>query len=167
MRFPVYESLYILNRNIQALLVVLEEIKKAPGIPKRAFDAYSVEIQYLRCHATQDILEIMNEKEIDEMAKLGKQKKAYEDSLRDLDDVYFEVQAREEQRRKQGLPPLIGVLRGYQPPVLEPVEDVESSIAPASHVVQSRRGIKSTSRNLHKNVTSNETRSKRPSGGAS
>ena len=61
MRFPVYESLYFLNLNIQALLVILEEIKKAPGIPKRAFDAYSVEIQYLRSHATQDILEVMND----------------------------------------------------------------------------------------------------------
>ena len=56
----------------------------------------------------------MNNKEIEEMARLGKQKKAYEDSIRDLDDCYFEVQEREEQRRKQGLPSLIGVLRGYQ-----------------------------------------------------
>jgi len=49
------------------------------------------------------------------MAKLGKQKKAYDDSIRDLDDVYFEVQRREEQRREQGLPPLIGVLpRKYE-----------------------------------------------------
>jgi len=87
MRFPIYESLYFLNRNIQDLVVILEEIEKAPGIPKRAFDAYKVEIQYLRSHATQDVLEVMNDKEIQEMAVLGKQKKAYEDSLRDLDDV--------------------------------------------------------------------------------
>jgi hypothetical protein len=52
----------------------------------------------------------MNDTEIHEMAKLGKQKKAYDDSIRDLDDVYFEVQHREEERHKQGLPPLLGIL---------------------------------------------------------
>lgn len=30
--------------------------------------------------------------------------------IRDLDDVYFEVQRREEERRQQGLPSLIGIL---------------------------------------------------------
>jgi hypothetical protein len=100
------------------------------------------------------------------MAKLGKQKKAYEDSIRDRDDVYFEVQEREEQRRKQGLPSLIGVLRAYHPSVSTPEEDSESSIAPTSDAVQSRRRIKSTSRNLHKNVTSSKTRSKGASGSA-
>jgi hypothetical protein len=64
----------------------------------------------------------MNDQEIDEMANLGKQKKAYDDTIRDLDDVYFEVQQREEQRRKRGLPSLIGVLRGRQPPASAPAE---------------------------------------------
>jgi hypothetical protein len=167
MRFPVYESLYFLNRNVQDLLVILEEIKQAPGMPKKAFDAYRVEIQYLRSHPTQDVLEVMNDKEVDEMAELGMQKKAY-DRLRDLDDVYFEVQDREEQRRKQGLPSLIGVLRGYQPPVSERQEaGSEPLVAPSSHRVQSRREIKSTSRTLHPNELMSKTRRKRPSGSAS
>lgn len=168
MRFPVYESLYFLNRNVQDILVILEEIKKAPGMPKKSFEAYQVDIQYLRSHATQDVLEVMNDTEIDEMAALGKQKKAYDDSLRDLDDVYFEVQQREEQRRKQGLPSLIGVLRGYQPPVSAREEaDGEPAVARSSHVVQSRRGIKSTSRTLDQNDSSPKTRPKRRSGRAS
>jgi len=71
MRFSVYESLYFLNRSIEDLIVILEEIKKAPGMPKRAFDAYRVDIEYLRSHATQDVLEIMNDREINEMATPG------------------------------------------------------------------------------------------------
>jgi hypothetical protein len=120
-------------------------------MPKRAFDAYRVDIEYLRSHATQDVLEIMNDKEINEMATLGRQKKAYEDSLRDIDDVYFEVQEREEQRHKQGLPSLIGVLRGYQPSGSEQEEtDVEPSVARSSRV-ESRRAIKSARETLHRN----------------
>ncbi|SRR5258707_3233941 len=168
MRFPVYESLYFLNRNVQDLLVILEEIKKAPGIPKRSFDAYKVDIEYLRSHATQDVLEIMNDKEIDEMARLGKQKKAYNDSLRDLDDVYFEVQEREEQRRRQGLPSLIGVLRGYQPSTAEREEtDVEPSVARSSHVVRSGRENRPTAGDPHRNASAPKTRAKRRSRKAS
>jgi len=168
MRFPIYESLYFLNRNIQDLVVILEEIEKAPGIPKRAFDAYKVEIQYLRSHATQDVLAVMNDKEIQEMAALGKQKKAYEDSLRDLDDVYFEVQEREEQRRRQGLPSLIGVLRGYQPYTAERKEtDVEPWVARSSHVVRSGRKNRPTAGDPHRNASAPKTRAKRRSGKAS
>jgi hypothetical protein len=165
MRFPVYESLYFLNRIIQDLLVILEEMKKTPGMPKKAFDAYKVEIQYLRSHATQDVLEVMNDKEIDEMAALGRQKRAYDDSIRDLDDVYFEVQEREEQRRKQGLPSMIGVLpRGHQSPVSEREETVvEPSAAPTSKVIQSRHAINSTRPSSFQNVSMPKTRPKRRS----
>src|ERR1700730_10505073 len=90
MRFPVYEALYFLNRNLQEIVGLLEQIKKSPGIPRQKFAAYQVEIQYLRAEATQDVLEVMNDAELEEAAKLARQKKAYSDSLRDLDDVYFE-----------------------------------------------------------------------------
>jgi len=169
MRFPVYESLYFLNRNIQDILVILEEIKKSPGMPQKSFEAYKVELQYLRSHATQDVLEVMNDKEISEMAKLGKQKKAYDDSLRDLDDVYFEVQEREEQRRKQGLPSMIGVLqRGYQPPISAREErDGKPAVAPSPRVVQSRSGVKSKSRTLQHSDFMPKSRPKRRFGRAS
>lgn len=117
MRFPIYEFLYSLNRDLQDVVGILEEIKKSPGIPRDKFEAYQVEIQHLRSEATQDVLEVMNDAELDEAAKLDRKKRAYEDSIRDLDDVYFEVQRREEERRTQGLPPLIGVLpREYEGP---------------------------------------------------
>ena len=127
-----------------------------------------MEIQYLRSHATQDILEAMNDTEIHEMAKLGKQKKSYDDSIRDLDDVYFEVQQREEQRRKQGLPSLIGVLRGYQPPTSEQEQtDVDLSLAPASRVVQSRHSRGSASETLQQNESMPKTGMRRRSRRAS
>ena len=162
MRFPIYESLYFLNRNFQDLVIILEEIKKAPGIPKKAFEAYNVEIQYLRSHATQDILEVMNDKEINEMAALGQQKKAYEDSLRDLDDVYFEVQEREEQRRKQGLPSLIGILRGYRPSAADGQQaDVEPSFTSSSQAIRSGREKKPRSGSQRRNASTPKTQTKR------
>src|SRR5690242_14265788 len=98
MRFPIYELLYLLNRNLQETHDLLDRIQKTPRITKNKFKAYLTEVEYLRSEATQDVLEVMNRVEIDEMSRWNKEKKAYEDSVRDLDDVYFEVQEREEQR---------------------------------------------------------------------
>jgi hypothetical protein len=132
MRFPVYEHLYFLNRSLQETVDILEQIKKSPGIPRARFEVYKVEIQYLRSDATQCVLEAMNDAEIHEAARLGKQKKIYDDSVRDLDDVYFEVQDREEQRRRQGLPSMIGILPRTYPDSLPQVQEtVSESSEPA------------------------------------
>src|SRR5712691_11404242 len=113
MRFPIYEYLYQLNRNLQETVEILEHIRKSPGINKKQLHAYRVEIEHLRAEASQDVAESMNQIEIKESFQLWKQKRAYEKSLGDPDDVYFAVRDREEERRKQGLPSLIGVLRGH------------------------------------------------------
>lgn len=112
MRFPIYEHLYQLNRNLHETVEILERIRKSPGMKKKQFHAYQVEIEHLRAEASQDIVEIMNRIEGKESFEFWKQKKAYEKSMSDPDDVYFEVAQREEERRKKGLPSLIGTLRG-------------------------------------------------------
>ena len=72
-----------------------------------------MDIEHLRAGASQDVLDVMNEVEIDESGWLWKQKRAYEKSIRDPDDVYFEVREREEECRQQRLPSLIGILRRH------------------------------------------------------
>lgn len=42
------------------------------------------------------------------------QRRAYEKKVRDPDDCNFDVIRREEERRKLGLPPMIGVVRGMR-----------------------------------------------------
>jgi hypothetical protein len=113
MRFPIYEYLYQLNRNLHETAEILQHIRKSPGINKKQFRAYQVEIEHLRAEASQHVADSMEQIEAKESLQLWKQKRAYEKSLGDPDDVYFEVRNREEERRKQGLPSLIGVLRGH------------------------------------------------------
>src|SRR6266478_6083534 len=133
---------------------------------------YTLNNYYLRSHATQDVLEVMNDTEIHEMAKLGKQKKAYDDSIRDLDDVYFEVQRREEQRRKQGLPPLIGVLpRKYEGHFSTPEErwepDDEVADPTPSRAVHSKGRTSSRAQILSRNKSTNRPQRKSQSKRAS
>ena len=172
MRFPIYEFLYTLNRNLQEIVGILEQIKKSPGIPRDKFEAYQVEIQHLRSEVTQDVLEIMNDAELDEAAKLDRKRRAYTDSIRDLDDVYFEVQRREEERRKQGLPPLIGVLpRKYEGPSSTPEErwepDDEVADPTPSRAAHSKGRTSSRTQILSRNKSTNDPQRKSQSKRAS
>ena len=46
------------------------------------------------------------------MLSANRERVAFEKKLRDPDDCYLEVMSREEERREQGLPPMIGILHG-------------------------------------------------------
>ena len=65
MRFPIYEFLYLLNRNLQETVDLLDQIQKSSRMTRQKFKAYQVEIECLRAEATQDVLEIMNSGELD------------------------------------------------------------------------------------------------------
>jgi len=147
MRFPIYESLYLLNRNLQETIDLLDHIQRCPHMAKGKFKAYQVEIECLRSEATQDVLEIMNDIEIHEAYKWDKQKKAYDDGRRDPDDIYLEVQERELQRRKEGLPPLIGILPRRPDETIAVSKDEKQEVAKlrASTALVNARSVNKTS----------------------
>jgi hypothetical protein len=149
MRFPIYEYLYQLNRNLHETVEILEHIRKSPGINKKQFHAYQVEIEHLRAEASQGVANSINQIESKESLQLWKQKRAYEKSLGDPDDVYLEARDREEERRKQGLPSLIGVLRGHvrEPQDEETDEEIDGEVdeepkKTASHVSRPTRKVR-------------------------
>jgi len=151
MRFPIYEHLYQLNRNLQETVEILEHIRKSPGINKKQFRAYQVEIEHLRAEASQDVADIMDQMESKESFQFWKQKRAYEKSIGDPDDVYFEVERREEERRKRGLPPLVGILRGRltrdEAMAMEMAEEKKEDTPPATtHRVSSKSRSKASRR---------------------
>jgi prolyl oligopeptidase PreP (S9A serine peptidase family) len=53
--------------------------------------------------------ELVDLERVDE-GRFWKQKRAYEKRWRDPDDVYIDVEQREEERKKSGLPPRIGIV---------------------------------------------------------
>jgi hypothetical protein len=100
----IYAYLYQLNCVFRECKEILERIRKFSHINKKRFRAHQVEVELLRAEASQDVAEIMDQIESKKAHKLWLEKKTYDDSFGDPDDVYFEVIQREEERRKQGLP---------------------------------------------------------------
>jgi hypothetical protein len=108
----IYGYLDQLNCALRECQRVLERISKLTHFHKKKFRAYQVEVDLLRAEISQDVAEVMDQIEGKKSHRLWLQKKAYDDSIGDPDDVYFEVIQREEQRRKQGLPSRLAELKG-------------------------------------------------------
>ena len=109
-KLRLYECLFLWNEGVDQLVAVLRSIGKLPFARKRAFQHARNEIEEMRADVNADLLEEQAEHELDDAGRFYKQRRAYEKEREDPDDVYISVQHREEERKKQGLPPRIGIV---------------------------------------------------------
>jgi len=112
-RFPklrIYESLFLLNDGVDHIISLLREMEKLPFADKESVQCAVVEIEEVRCDMNADFTEKLADSERFDESRFWKQRREFEKKWRDPDDVYIEVGRREEERKKQGLPPRLGVL---------------------------------------------------------
>jgi hypothetical protein len=74
------------------------------------FPKQLVEIEEVRCDMNADFTEQLADSERLDEGRFWKQRRQFEKKWRDPDDVYIDVERREEERKKQGLPQRLGVL---------------------------------------------------------
>jgi hypothetical protein len=103
----IYESLFRLNEGIDQLVALLRDMAKFPFADKDSMQCAIVEIEELRCDMNADFTEHLAESERFDEGHFWKQRRAFEKKWRDPDDVYIDVERREEERKKLGLPPRV------------------------------------------------------------
>jgi hypothetical protein len=109
-KLRIYESLFLLNEGMDHLIALLREMEKLPFADKESVPCAVVEIDEIRCDMNADFTEKLADSERFDEGRFWKQRREFDEKWRDPDDVYIEVGRREEERKKQGLPPRIGVL---------------------------------------------------------
>ena len=110
LKLRIYESLFLLNEGMNHVIALLREMEKLPFADKESVQCAVVEIEEVRCDMNADFTEKLADSERFDEGRFWKQRREYEKKWRDPDDVYIEVARREEERKKQGLPPRLGVL---------------------------------------------------------
>ena len=105
-----YESLFLWNQSVDQVIATLRDMEKFPFARKEASHHAQAEIEELRADVNGDFLEDMSDRELDDGGRFSKQRRAYEIKREDPDDVYIDVLRREEQRKRQGSPPRIGII---------------------------------------------------------
>jgi hypothetical protein len=109
-KLRIYESLFLLNEGMDHVITLLREMEKFPFADKESVQCVIVEIEEVRCDMNADFTEHLADSERFDEGRFWRQRRDFEKKWRDPDDVYIEVQRREEERKKQGLPPRLGVL---------------------------------------------------------
>jgi hypothetical protein len=109
-KLRLYEILFLWNQGVDQLVAVLRGMEKLPFARKSALQCAQAEIEEVRADVNADFLEEQAEYELDDAGRFWRQRRAYEKEREDPDDVYINVLHREEERKKQGLPPRIGVV---------------------------------------------------------
>jgi len=109
-KLRIYESLFLLNEGMDYIITILREMQKLPFADKESVQCAVVEIEEVRCDVNADFAEKLADNERFDEGHFWKQRREFEKKWRDPDDVYIDVQRREEERQKQGLPPRVGVL---------------------------------------------------------
>jgi hypothetical protein len=103
-KLRIYESLFLLNEGIDHLVALLRNMGKFPFADKDSMRCAIVEIEEVRCDMNADFTEHLADSERHDEGHFWKQRRAFEKNWRDPDDVYLEVERREEERKKLGLP---------------------------------------------------------------
>lgn len=109
-KLRIYESLFLLNESMDHLIALLRGMEALPLAEKESLECAVVQIEEVRCDVNADFTERLADSERFDEGRFWRQRRNFEKRWRDPDDVYFEVQRREEERKKQGLPPRLGVL---------------------------------------------------------
>ena len=92
------------------VVALLRDMEKFPFADKESVQSAVAEIEEVRCDMNADFTEHLADSERFDEGRFWKQRRAYEKKWRDPDDVYIDVERREEERKKQGLPPRVGVV---------------------------------------------------------
>ena len=108
-KLRIYESLFLLNEGIDHVITLLREMEKLPLVDKESVQCAVVEIEEVRCDMNADFTEKLADSERFDEGRFWKKRREFEKKWRDPDDVYIEVERREEERKKQGLPARLGV----------------------------------------------------------
>jgi len=103
----VYESLFLFNQGVDHLVSLLHKMARFPFADKDSMRSAIVEIEEVRCDMNADFTEQLADRERFDEGYFWKKRRAFEKKWRDPDDVYIDVERREEERKKQGLPPRV------------------------------------------------------------
>jgi hypothetical protein len=106
----MYENLFVLNGVMDYLVALLRGMAKLPLADKESLKNAVVQIEEVRCEVNADFTEKLADSERFDEGRYSKQRRDFEKTWRDPDDVYIDVERREEERTKQGLPRRLGVL---------------------------------------------------------
>ena len=109
-KLRIYEYLFLLNQKLQETVQILKQLEKCSWLRRDFLRSFQIEVEDLRAQANFEVIEHLSDREQHDWAHFGKLRRKWDRQFEDPDDVYLKAEQREEERRKQGLPPRLGII---------------------------------------------------------
>jgi hypothetical protein len=105
-----YEILALLERHFEDSVALLKRLTTCPGQRSDILIPLANQLRYVRAQIGFEVTEQASDLELRSMDQWGRIHRKHEMQFKDPDDVYLDVEEREELRKKKGLPPRVIIL---------------------------------------------------------
>ena len=105
-----YEILALLERHFEDSIALLKKLTTCPGQRSDILLPLADELRYVRAQIGFEITDQASDFELDNTTYWSRIHRRNEKRIKDPDDVYLDVEEREDLRKKKGLPPRVIIL---------------------------------------------------------
>src|SRR5580693_4285058 len=113
MKLPLFQQMVELNRSFDEVRAALQQLESVPFFQRELIRHALSDVEIARVYANREFFDNF-EKIIEDDARWAyKFQRAFNEKLRDRDDIYLEVRSSEERRKRKGLPPRVVILPGW------------------------------------------------------
>jgi hypothetical protein len=113
MKLGLFQQIVELNHLFERLNISLKELESVPFFQPDLIRHARSDVEIARVYANREFFDNF-EKIVEDEAKWAYRfQRAFDEKLRDRDDIYLEVRSSEERRKRKGLPPRVVILPGW------------------------------------------------------
>jgi hypothetical protein len=110
MKLQLFQQIVELNHSFDELIAGLAKLESIPFFQRELIRHARSDVEIARVYANREFFDNF-EKIVEDDAKWAYRfQRAFDEKLKDRDDIYLEVRSSEERRKRKGLPPRVVIL---------------------------------------------------------
>lgn len=113
MKLHLFQVFVELNQLFDRLMMGLGRLESVPFFKRDLIQHARSDIEIARVSANREFFDSFEEIVENDAKWAYRFQRAFEEKLKDRDDIYLEVRSAEERRKKKGLPPRVVILPGW------------------------------------------------------
>ena len=113
MKLPLFQQMIDLNRSFEQVAASLQRLQAVPFFQREIIRHALSDVESARVHANREFFDNFEKIVEDDTRWAYKFQRAFNEKLKDRDDIYLEVKSSEERRKRRGLRPRVIILPNW------------------------------------------------------
>lgn len=110
MKLHLFQEIVELNQSFDSLLKGLERLESVPFFQRDLIQHARSDVEIARVYANREFFDSFEEIVENDTKWAYRFQRAFDEKLKDRDDIYLDVRSSEERRKRKGLPPRVVIL---------------------------------------------------------